>query len=279
MGGSFRLDCCGTFKLTFLKSNDNIVVWSDAVHFERRADMGRPGYLSLYADERTQQVFDEFVKIKGISKTTALSEMMEIYMLCQDEELYTELKKKYLGVEVAKQILIQRTDIQTINDYIFIKLGTAYDLEGTPMDGEETVEAYMRAEEENELGYTWFSTQSLHFGMAKKKVSYYNQLIKSGETVTMLFAVGGEKNDICYSATVMEIVSNKDQITCPGDTVSIPEEFGENEEAKIWIKICDIRPEEKLQAAMFQVRSTDRNLKQVISNSQFHFGYVYIPEE
>ena len=137
----------------------------------------------------------------------------------------------------------------------------------------------MRAEEENELGYTLFSTQSLHFGMAKKKVSYYNQLIKSGETVTMLFAVGGEKNDICYSATVMEIVSNKDQITCPGDTVSIPEEFGENEEAKIWIKICDIRPEEKLQAAMFQVRSTDRNLKQVISNSQFHFGYVYIPEE
>ena len=24
--------------------------------------MGRPGYLSLYADERTQQIFDEFVK-------------------------------------------------------------------------------------------------------------------------------------------------------------------------------------------------------------------------
>ena len=26
--------------------------------------MGRPGYLSLYADERRQQIFDEFVKIK-----------------------------------------------------------------------------------------------------------------------------------------------------------------------------------------------------------------------
>ena len=43
--------------------------------------MGRPGYLSLYADERTQQIFDEFVKIKGTTKSTALSEMLEIYML------------------------------------------------------------------------------------------------------------------------------------------------------------------------------------------------------
>lgn len=55
--------------------------------------MGRPGYLSLYADERTQQIFDEFVRIKGITKSTALTEMLEIYMLCQDESLYLDLKK------------------------------------------------------------------------------------------------------------------------------------------------------------------------------------------
>ena len=72
--------------------------------------MGRPGYMSLYADERTQQIFDEFVKIKGIKKSTALTEMLEIYMLCQDEELYTELKKKSLGAEAAKQVLVQRAD-------------------------------------------------------------------------------------------------------------------------------------------------------------------------
>lgn len=240
--------------------------------------MGRPGYLSLYADEKTQQIFDEFVKIKGVSKATALTEMLEIYMLSQDEELYMELKKKHLGVEVAKQVLLQRTDVQAINDYIFIKLGTAYDLDGTPLDGDEIVEAYMRTAEENGFEYAWFSTQSLHFGMAKKKVSYYNQLIQSGEKVSMLFAVGGEVNDIRYAATVMEIVSDKDQITCPGESGSVPEEFGDKEEAKIWIKIKDIRAESNLQASMFKVRSTDRNLKQCISNSQFHFGYVYIPE-
>ncbi len=55
--------------------------------------MGRPGYVSIGADGRTMQIFDEFVKIKGNTKTAALSDMMEIYMICQDEELYMELKK------------------------------------------------------------------------------------------------------------------------------------------------------------------------------------------
>lgn len=240
--------------------------------------MGRPGYLSIYADERTQQIFDEFVKIKGTTKSTALSEMLEIYMLCADEELYLELKKKYLGVEVAKQALVQRTDVKAINDFIFIKLGTAYDTEGNPLDGKETLEAYMRTAEENGLGYTWFSTQSLHFGMAKKKVAYYNQLIAKDETVRMLFAIGGDVNDIYCSAVVKEIVSDKDLTTCPGEQGSVPEEFGDDEKAKIWIKITDIQEETNLRAAMLRVRSTDANLKQVISNSQFHFGYVYIPD-
>ena len=152
--------------------------------------MGRPGYMSLYADERTQQIFDEFVKIKGITKSTALSEMLEIYMLCQDEELYMELKKKSLGIETAKQVLLQRTDKNAINDYIFMKLGMSSDIDGNPMDGEETIRAYIENAAENGLGYTWFSTQSLHFGMAKKKVDYYNDLIELGETVKILFQQG-----------------------------------------------------------------------------------------
>ena len=244
----------------------------------RRCDMGRPGYMSLYADERTQQIFDEFVKIKGITKSTALSEMIEIYMLCQDEELYTELKKKSLGVEVAKQVLVQRMDSREINDYIFMKLGTTQDVDGNPMDGYETVEAYMRNCDENGLGYTWFSTESLHFGMAKKKVNYYNSVCRAGEKVKLLFAVGEDVNDIVYSATVIEIVSDRDSQICPGEEGSEPEEFANGESAKIWIKITDIQEENNLKATMLKIRSTDANLKQIISNSQFHFGYVYLPE-
>ena len=240
--------------------------------------MGRPGYMSLYADERTQQIFDEFVKIKGIKKSTALTEMLEIYMLCQDEELYTELKKKSLGVEVAKQVLVQRADSREINDYIFMKLGTAYDVDGNAMDGYDTIDAYIRNCSENGEGYTWFSTESLHFGIEKKKVEYYNSLCELGEKVKILFAVGDDVNDIVYSATVMEIVSGRDAVACPDDLAYVPCEFADEEKAKIWIKITDIQEENELKAAMLKVRSTDANLKQVISNSQFHFGYVYLQE-
>ena len=241
--------------------------------------MGRPGYMSLYADERTQQIFDDFVRVKGITKSTALSEMLEIYMLCQDERLYLELKKKTLGVETAKQALLERTDVKAINDYIFMKLGASSDREGNILDGMDTMEAYRRNCEKNGYGYTWFSTESLHFGMAKKKVRYYNSLAESGEEVTILFAVGEEVNDIKYSAKVLSIASSRDSLPCPGEEGSIPEEFGGEDEAKIWIQITDIREENELKAAMFNVRSTDANLKQVISNSQFHFGYVYIPKK
>lgn len=241
--------------------------------------MGRPGYMSLYADERTQQIFDDFVRVKGITKSTALSEMLEIYMLCQDERLYLELKKKTLGVETAKQALLERTDVKAINDYIFMKLGASSDREGNILDGMDTMEAYRRNCEKNGYGYTWFSTESLHFGMAKKKVRYYNSLAESGEEVTILFAVREEVNDIKYSAKVLSIASSRDSLPCPGEEGSIPEEFGGENEAKIWIQITDIREENELKAAMFNVRSTDANLKQVISNSQFHFGYVYIPKK
>ena len=115
--------------------------------------------------------------------------------------------------------------------------------------------------------------------MAKKKVSYYNALCQAGEKVKLLFAVGEDVNDIVYSATVLEIVSERDAQPCPSEEGSEPEEFQNGESAKIWIKIMDIKNEQNLKADMLRVRSTDANLKQVISNSQFHFGYVYLPEE
>lgn len=239
--------------------------------------MARPGYMSLYADERTQQIFDEFVRIKNIKKSSALSDMLEIYMLCQDEQLYMELKKKALGVEVARQVLEQRIDSRELNDYIFMKLSTAYSRDGSSMNGYETIEAYMRNCAENGLGYSWFSTESLHFGMAKKKVDYYNRMCRNGELVKILFAVGEGVNDIVYSATVMEIVSDRDTAAYPGIPGGRPDEFSDETTAKIWIKITNIEEEHSIKAAMLKVRSTDANLKQVISNSQFHFGYVYLP--
>ncbi|EHO53201.1 hypothetical protein HMPREF9099_01020 [Lachnospiraceae bacterium oral taxon 082 str. F0431] len=44
-------------------------------------------------------------------------------------------------------------------------------------------------------------------------------------------------------------------------------------------KIKDIKEEHDIKAQMLKVRSTGKNLKQVITNSQYNFGYVYLPEE
>lgn len=57
-------------------------------------------------------------------------------------------------MEIAKQMLVQRMDSREVNDYIFMKLGTTYDVDGNAMDGYDTIEAYMRNCDENGLGYT-----------------------------------------------------------------------------------------------------------------------------
>lgn len=93
-----------------------------------------------------------------------------------------------------------------------------------------------------------------------------------------MFAIADAYNDICYAATVLEIQSEKELSLCPGDAACIPKEFGESEKAKIWIKIKDIRQENNLTARMLNIRSSDANLKQVISSSQYHFGYVYLAD-
>ena len=52
-----------------------------------------------------------------------------------------ETEKESFGSEVAKEVLIQREYDREVNDYIFLKLATTYDVEGKPMNGYETVEA------------------------------------------------------------------------------------------------------------------------------------------
>ena len=50
----------------------------------------------------------------------------------------------------TKEVLIQREYDREVNDYIFLKLATTYDVEGKPMNGYETVEAQICPGEKNE---------------------------------------------------------------------------------------------------------------------------------
>ena len=69
--------------------------------------MGRQNYMTITVADTIQDMFNEFVTIKGITKTAALNDVVEMYMLAKDEELYLNLKKKYLNVEGMKDRLAE----------------------------------------------------------------------------------------------------------------------------------------------------------------------------
>lgn len=236
--------------------------------------MGRQNYMTITVADTIQDMFNEFVTSIGVTKTAALNDVVEMYMIAKDEDLYLKLKKKYLNVEGVINMIADR-DAEAkgnLNEFIFMKLGLSTTVEGDPLDGEETVRAYI--EDEKTRGYTWFSTQSLYYGMSKDRVKYYNKKIAEGANVKILFAVNNENyyNDIAFSADVLEIYSDKMPVSCPES--GCPVEFGESEKAKIWIKLQNIKEENTINASMLKIITTGRDLKQTISNSQYHFGYV-----
>lgn len=234
--------------------------------------MARQNFMTISVADTIQDMFNEFTNEKKITKTSALNDVIEMYMLAKDEELYFKLKKKYLNVEEVKQMIADRDDISVNNDFIFMKLGISTDINGKFLNGHETMKAYMN--DEIKRGFTWFSTQSLYYGMAEKKVNHYKDLMKSDEIVKIIFGIGKstkKDNDIGYSAVVHDIISEK--VPIPAPTLEYPVEFN-GEQARIWIKISNIEPENNINASMLKVRSTGADLKQVISNSQYHFGYV-----
>lgn len=238
--------------------------------------MGRQNYMTITVSDTVQDIFNEFVSEKGITKTSALNDVLEMYMLAKDEELYLKLKKKYLQVDEVKNMIADRDELQ-INDidFIFMKLGVSIS-SGNTLDGEETIKVYIT--DETKRGFTWFSTQSLFFGMSDSRVKQYNDKIKSGDRVRILFAINNENydNDIAFSADVKEIFSAKTPQPCP-DGFNYPTEF-HGEQARIWVKLSNIKTETQITAEMLKITSTGRSLKQTISDSQYHFGYVSLRE-
>ena len=237
--------------------------------------MPRKNYMTINAHETVQQMFDEFVERRGLTKTVALNDMLEMYMLAKDEELYMELKRKYLEIESVRQMLADR-DSDEVNGenelFIFMKLAFSTDNQGNKYNGNETMQAYIS--DQAIRGYTWFSTQALYYGMSPKRVESYNKAIKLGKKVTILFGIGvsaGGKNDIAYKADVMEIQSFTEPK--PLQTNDYPT-LWHGEKARIWIKIENLQPETQLTAKLFQITSSGMDLHQVINNSQYQFGYV-----
>ncbi len=244
--------------------------------------MPKQNFMTVAVPDSIQLIFDEFVKRKGITKNAALSDMFELYMLAQDENLYLELKRKYLYVEEVKDMILAKD--QTLEDsdllceiFLFMKLSFSSDRMGKKYNGNETMQIYM--EDEKQRGYTWFSTEALYFGMSKKQVEIFRQRISMGQKVKILFAIGnnaGGNNDIAYSAEVLDIESN--QIPSPSPEKNAYPSIWDGEKARIWIKMRNIKIEKEITADKLVVNSTGALLKPIISNSQYHFGYVRLKD-
>lgn len=179
-------------------------------------------------------------------------------------------KNEQLRKEEHKKKEHVRQSSQAYKSTIFMKLGQ--DATGK-YTGMETLDIYEKFVCEN--GCVWFSTNSLSTGMSKTKTTEYEKAIKRGETVNMYYAVGKNvegTNEIVYQAKVLKIVSDSEGISSP-DKKLTPDEWRDLKN-KIWIKVDDMKLINHLKASDFIVSSTGSNLEDVISKSQYHFGYI-----
>ena len=156
-----------------------------------------------------------------------------------------------------------------VNDFIYIRLSKNHTGEGEAIDGAGTMRIY----EDYLWGHSdvWFGTNALATGMDPVKVRHYLDLLKDQE-VRVLFAYHDRTDsDIRYSARVLDIVSKKEPIG-PPDPIMMPDEY-RGDRRRIWLRITDLRREEKLSARSFRVTSNGKNLKDTMI-SQTCFAYV-----
>lgn len=241
--------------------------------------MPRSGYISVPVTSLMEAVFDDFVKAEGVKKTVALNDMLELYMLATNPQRYLALKQKHLNVEAVREMVLDRNldldEGELADTFLFMKLGTWTDGHKRTYNGDQTMKVYI--ENQKSRGFTWFGTESLYSGMAKRQVEYFRKLIREGKTVKILFAIGsdGGVNDVKYTAIVEEIESKPRPQPCP-DPDACPKVWGSDGKARMWFKLRDLKEDTSISARDLIIRSTGRVVKDVISNSQFHFGYVKI---
>ncbi len=170
--------------------------------------------------------------------------------------------------EGSKQNSISK--FNTFEIAIFMKLGQE---SSGKYNGIETLKIYQ--EFCINKGSVWFSTDSLAKGMSEKKRLLFLEEIEKNNIVEIYFAVGkgiDKINDIVFKGEVIDIKSDKEGV-CSPDMNYTPSEWRNNNN-KIWIKVKNLKPFDKLCAEDFIVESSGNVLKDIINRSQYQFGYI-----
>lgn len=192
------------------------------------------------------------------------------HLSSQVQQIIRERDKNSKSLETSrnKQVEVSRKDIYNIS--IFMKL--TIDITGV-FNGLEILKIYKEFCYKNKC--VWFSTDALATGMSEKKVKEFLSAIKDDYVVEMYFSVSknsSRHNDIVYKGEVVDIKSDAKGIYSP-DKSTTPNEWKDIKN-KIWIKLKDVKSVDNVYSKDFIIASTGNVLSDVISKSQYHFGYI-----
>lgn len=249
--------------------------------------MSREGYLSVTANPSTLLLFDQFTRALGITKTAAITDMLEIYMLSRDEKLYLRLKRELLNVDAAKQLLEQRASNIKIEpkqsfNALWVRWKEFKDDDGDLLLPEQIFESYQRVLYKNGYCCLGLRGPSSGTGFSKEKAEHLRSLLEEWGRVPLIISVG---QDLRYIGWFDEFFFDSKPFLI-SDPEAIPSEFA-NEPNLIWLRMRSLRRMTEDEVTAEQIffvpkkNSEPRSLADVLlkkNGGQVPFGYVCLPE-
>lgn len=244
--------------------------------------MSKEGYINVTANPSTLLVFDKFTRELGIKKTAAMTDMLESYMLANNQELYLRLKQEVLHVDAMAELLAQRSrNIKVPRTQHFNALWMRWtNFENLVPD--EIFSAYVSVMGKNKNGYCLLGINgpSAGTGFSAKNESHLRELLNTHGTVPLLISVS-ENLEYLALFDAFECRSEKFQ---PEDINAIPPEFrNETEKYMIWLRLTSLRrinsTDPTADKIFFQAKKGEepRSLDCVLKGKgRVPFGYVCI---
>lgn len=261
--------------------------------------MSKEGYLSITGNPTTLLIFDQFVKQLGITKTAAITDLLEVYMLATDQDLYLKLKRDFLNVDAAKKLLEKRTSNIKIAspDDTFNALWMRWKnfrYGGREYIPDEIFSLYLAVIEK--LGYAVFGLNgpAAGTGFAPAKEERLRTLLAENGTVPFLISHGTK---VAYIAEFDKFLCRPEKFNLlnydslleefrlsgsDSDSVPVPEVFV-GERYRIWLRLRSLRKvtTDDLTAdeVFFQPKKNEepRSLETILTTTcQVPFGYIRI---
>ena len=262
--------------------------------------MSKEMYLNVTGNPTTLLIFDQFVKQLGITKTAAITNMLEVYMLATNQDLYLKLKRDFLNVDAAKKLMEKRTGnikIASPDDTfsaLWMRWKNYQSNSGQEYTPDEIFALYVAVIKKFKYALFGLNGPAAGTGFASDKENRLRTLLDENGTVPLLIS-HGEK--LAYIAEFDAFFCNPEKIKLLGSNSDaipdnfrlsgsgphpIPDDFA-NESYRIWLRLRSLRKvtDNDLTAdkIFFQPKKNEepRSLETILTTTcQLPFGYICI---